>query len=682
MNDRDKQRIGLRLFIILLVFWSKAIAWPQQQPNPGQKLYAENCAMCHGAFGEGGSGPDLTHVGWQAEITDSDLDRIIRDGIRGKAMPGFGQKLDQEARGLLVQHLRSFAAKALQPATDLRAPKIQVSAQRLLAAGQDIENWLMYGRDYGNLRFSPLKQINKSNVKNLVPVWSFQTGVADGLEATPLFIDGVIYLSTSWNHVFAVDARTGAELWHYRRRLPEKLNFCCGPVNRGVALLEDTLYMATLDAHLVALDAETGRVRWEVELGRVEDNLSATSPPLIVGEKVVVGIAGGDYPSRGFIDAYHSKTGERLWRFYTVPGESDKHVETWSGDSYKTGGGATWMNGSYDPALNLIYWGVGNPYPDFDGDAREGDNLYTNCVVAINPDSGKIVWHYQFTPHDVWDYDGVNEMLLVDIEFSGRPIKALVHADRNGHFYAIDRTQGKFIYARPFVRVTWAKGFDSNGRPIVNPETIPTVEGVTVCPGAAGGKEWNAMAYSPLTRMVYVPVIENCARFLNNGVKARQLNLPPGESGFRYLPNQAFGKIMAIRAATGELAWEVKTRSPMAGGVLATAGGLVFTGDPEGNFTAFDAENGRDLWSYQTGSGMRAAPITFRLDGKQYIAVLSGMGGAVGGFTGAGAPWMRDYRSGNTMYVFGLFEPSGSAPFHGGARLTRKHDSPPGLGGK
>lgn len=267
-----------------------------------------------------------------------------------------------------------------------------------------------------------------------------------------------------------------------------------------------------------------------------------------------------------------------------------------------------------------------------------------------------------------WDYDGVNEMMLVDLALPTSKLKALLHADRNGHFYTIDRASGALRYAKPYVRVTWAKGIDASGRPVVNPQAIPTVDGVTVCPGAAGGKEWNALAYSPLTQMVYVPAIENCAKFVNNGVEARRKGLPPGESGFICLPGQAYSKVMAIRAATGEIAWEVKTRTPMGSGMLATAGALLFTGEAEGNFTAYDSERGELLWSYQTGSGIRAAPISYRLDGKQYIAITSGMGGAVGGFTGAGAPWMKDYHSGNSLYVFTLFEPGASTPFHGGSR--------------
>jgi alcohol dehydrogenase (cytochrome c) len=567
-------------------------------------------------------------------------------------MAAFGDRLQSDEIQLVIAHLRTLSKDAIQPANALRVPPINVSPDRLLHASADPNNWLMYGRDYANQRFSPLAAIRPDNVRNLVPVWSFQTGVPDGLEATPLFVDGVIFLTTSWNHVFAIDARTGTELWHYRRHLPAKLTYCCGPVNRGLAIGGGMLFLATLDAHLVAMDARTGRVRWDTEIGRVDDNLSVTSPPLIVGDKVVVGMAGGDFESRGFIDAYQASTGLRLWRFYTADRER---------------GGATWLNGSYDPELRLIYWGTGNPHPDYDGDVRPGDNLYTDCVVALDAGTGKLRWHYQFTPHDVWDYDGVNEMVLVDLHIGSEVVKGLVHADRNGHLYALDRSNGKFLYAKPLVRVTWAKGFD-NGRPIVDPQAIPTVKGVAVCPGAAGGKEWNAMSYSPQTRMIYVPAIENCAVFSNYGIEAQRLGLPPGPSGFDYLPNQAYGKLMALHVDTGDVAWQVKTRTPMGGGTLVTAGGLVFAGDPEGNLAAYAADNAKRLWSYQTGSGIRGAPIAYRLDGKVYIAVASGMAGAVGGFTGAGAPWMRDYRSGGTLFVFSLFEAGASDVFDGGSK--------------
>jgi alcohol dehydrogenase (cytochrome c) len=643
-----------------------APVYAQPTAAKGQALFNQHCAVCHGTAGEGNSAPGLSNGNWQAAVTDAALHRVIREGLKGTAMPGFGDRISGEDAQSVILHIRTLTS---DPAPDMRypAPQVQVTPRMLLQAGADEANWLMYGRDYTNQRFSPHKQIDVSNVARLAPAWTFQTGVPDGLQATPLYVNGVLYLSTSWNHVFAIDAKTGREIWHYRRRLPAKLKYCCGPVNRGVAILGSTVYLATLDAHLVAIDAQNGRVRWDVEIAKVEDNFSATSPPLIAGGKVVVGTAGGDYASRGFIAAYDANTGRQAWRFYTIPGKGEPGVESWSGESYKVGGAATWMNGSYDPDLNLVYWGAGNPFPDYDGDVREGDNLYSDSVVALDLDTGKLRWHYQFTPHDVWDYDGVNEMVLVDLNWQGRTVKSLVHADRNGHFFAIDRTNGKFLYAKPFVRVTWTSGYDANGRPTVNPAMIPTYEGVTVCPGAAGGKEWNAMSYSPLTRLVYVPAIENCANFYNYGAKAKEKGLPPGPNGFRYLPGKAYGKLTAIKADSGEIAWERQMRTPMGAGTMVTAGGVLFTGDAEGNFLAYEAAKGELLWSFQTGSGIRASPISYTLDGVQYIAIASGMAGAVGGYTGAGAPWMKNFRSGDTMYVFALFDANRSRQFHGGA---------------
>jgi alcohol dehydrogenase (cytochrome c) len=329
------------------------------------------------------------------------------------------------------------------------------------------------------------------------------------------------------------------------------------------------------------------------------------------------------------------------------------------------------MNASYDADLHLIYWGVGQPWPVYDGDPRPGDNLYTNSVVALDPDTGKLRWHYQYTPHEVWDYDGVTENIPVDIDYQGRRRKVLIHADRNGHFYAIDRTNGQFLFAKPFVKTNWARGFTPEGRPIVNPDAIPSYKGVEVCPGAAGGKQWTGMAYSPVTRLAYMGAIENCATYFNYGLKAKADGLPPGPSGFRYLPGLAFGKVIAIDPSSGDIKWSVKTRSPMSASVLATAGGLIFTGDAEGNVIAYDDKTGMLLWSFQTGSGIRSGPIAFELDGVEYIAVASGLGGAVGGYTGPGAPWLRNYRGGGTLFVFRLFAPNASKQFHAGAGRGR-----------
>ena len=657
------------LFVCLVAGLGVASLAPAQSSDNTQALFNEHCVVCHGAFAEGGSAPDLTNPQWQAQRTDEELASAIARGVSETAMPGFATKIDSAGRDSLVALIRGFAKKAIQPTTGVQTPVISVDSQYLLNAADEPQNWLMYGLDYGQTRYSSLDDVDRSNIANLVPVWAFQTGTPDGLTGMPLVVDGVIFLTTSWNHVFAIDARTGAELWHYQRRLPpaDGLSYSGGPANRGVAIYKDLLYLTTLDAHLVALEARTGRVRWDVELGKPEDNLNTKQPPLVIGDKLFIGTAGGDRPSRGFIDAYRAETGERLWRFYTVPGPGKPGHETWSADTWKTGGGAPWMHGSYDAELDLIYWSVGQPFPVYDGDVRKGDNLYSNSVVALEPETGKLKWHYQFTPNGVWDYDGVTENIPVTIEHEGRLRKVIIHADRNGHFYAIDRTNGEFLFAKPFVEVNWADGFTPEGRPIINPAAIPSYEGVDVCPGAAGGKQWTGMAYSQLTHLAYLPVIENCATFYSFGVKAKEQGLPPGPSGFKYLPGKAFGKVMAIDPNNGNKVWEVKTRSPMSASMLATAGALVFTGDAEGNLLAYDDRNADLLWSFQTGSDIRAGPVTYRLDGVQYIAVASGMGGAVGGYTGPGAPWLRNYRSGGTFFVFRLFEPGASKQLHGGA---------------
>lgn len=547
----------------------------------------------------------------------------------------------------------------------------------LLAAQENDANWLIYGHSYNGHRFSRLKQIDKKTVSRLQPVWTFQTGVLDGFECTPLVIDGVMYITTPWNHAYAIDCKTGSQLWHYQKSLPDNLALCCDAVNRGFGVYGENLYMSTLDAHLVCLDKNTGKEIWDTpitaqgENGKEEKDIyklaySATVAPLIVKGKVIIGISGAEYGIRGFIDAYDAETGKRQWRFYTVPSADDtadhakEALKTWEGQTWLTGGGSAWVTGTYDPELNTLYWGVGNPSPDFNGEVRKGDNLYTCSILALNPDNGAYKWHFQNSPHDMWDYDGVNEPLLVDVEMKGKKIKALVQAHRNGYFYCLNRENGQFLYGQPFCEITWTdqakgvKGLDpKTGRPFVNPAALPTEAGVRVCPGAAGGKEWNPMAYHPGTGYAYVPVINNCAKF-TSGKAFFIKGQPYWGSSLTLIENQASGSLKAIDVATGEIKWDVSTRSPMVAGVLATAGGLVFTGDAEGFLTAYDAETGDDLWHFQCGSGHRASPITYTLDGKQYVAVAVGWGGWTAGFAGDGAPWLRDARRGSTLFVFSL----------------------------
>lgn len=561
------------------------------------------------------------------------------------------------AIGLVLGPWRPLAS-AIEPPAGGKArqqgagePVGSVDHDDLVKAGSNEANWLLYGRTYDGHRFSPLKQIDTKNVSKLLPVWTFQTGVLDGFECTPLVIDGIMYVTTPWNHAYAIDAKTGGQLWHYQKSLPENLALCCDAVNRGFAASGERLYMATLDAHLVCLDRNTGEEVWDTpitapgaeggkEVGDIyKMAYSATLAPLVVKDKVIVGISGAEYGIRGFIDAYDLKTGKRLWRFYTVPSADDKSehaqkaLKTWEGNTWLTGGGSAWVTGTFDPELNTLYWGIGNPSPDFNGEVRKGDNLYTCSILALNPDDGTYKWHFQNSPHDVWDYDGVNEPVLVDIDRDGKRVKALVQAHRNGYFYCLNRENGEFLYGKPFCEVTWTdrtKGADGldpkTGRPFVSPSALPTAAGSRVCPGPAGGKEWCPIAYDEANGQAIVPVINNCAK-ITSGKAFFIKGQPYWGSAMTLIDNQASGSLKAIDVKNGKIRWEVATRSPMVAGVLVTAGGLVFTGDAEGYFTAYDAATGKDLWTFQCGSGHHSGPITYTLDGRQYVAVCVGWGG-------------------------------------------------------
>lgn len=651
---------------------------------------------------------------WSALLSLAVLSCLVA-GQQGKGQEGKASKKPpkaeaskSEAPKVEASNVETPDANAAEAPAEEGGPVGAVNDEALQGAASNVGNWLMYGRTYNGQRHSPLAQINKENVKRLMPVWTFQTGVLDGFECTPLVIDGIMYITTPWNHAYAVDCKTGSQLWHYQKSLPENLALCCDAVNRGFGAWGDNLYMTTLDAHLVCLDRNTGEEVWDTEItvpGEDGEEIkeiyqmaySATVAPLVIKDKVIMGISGAEYGIRGFIDAYDAKTGDRVWRFYTVPSADDeaehakKALESWEGKTWLTGGGSAWVTGTYDPELNTLYWGVGNPSPDFNGEVRKGDNLYTCSIVALNPDDGTYKWHFQNSPHDVWDYDGVNEPLLVDIEMADKPaqpatnkpaakpkpgskpaakpakpatkmVKALVQAHRNGYFYCLNRETGEFLYGKPFCEVTWtdrSKGADGldpkTGRPFVSPDALPTEEGVRVCPGAAGGKEWNPMAYHPGTGLAYVSVINNCAKF-TSGKAFFIKGQPYWGSSLTLIDNQASGSLKAIDVKTGEIKWDVAARSPMVAGLLTTAGGLVFTGDAEGFFTAYDAQTGDALWNFQCGSGHHASPITYSLEGRQYIAVAVGWGGWTAGFAGDGAPWLRNARRGNTVFVFALPE--------------------------
>ncbi len=502
--------------------------------------------------------------------------------------------------------------------------RAQLTPAQIAYPERKSQDWVTYSGDYSGRRYSELTQINTMNAAQIAPAWIYQTSVAGKFETTPLVIDGILYFTGPDDHGYAIDARTGRTIWHYTRPLPTRLPVCCGRVNRGFAALGDKLFMATLDAHVVALDAKTGSVIWDVEAADSRLGYSFTVAPLVVKDKVIVGIAGGEYGIRGFIDAYDAQTGKRAWRFYTIPGPHEPGNETWAGDSWTRGGAPAWVTGTYDPDLNLIYWGTGNPAPSDDTSERKGDNLYSNCVVALNADTGKLEWHFQFTPADAHDWDATEVPVLLDMDVNGKPRKLLAHANRNGFFYLLDRTNGEFLFAKPFAKVTWAKDVGVDGRPQLLPAAETSTEGTVVCPGAAGATNWMSPSFSPQTGLLYVATREQCDIF--TGIKQPFHPGHPyiGSVYFKPAEEKAWGALRALDPSSGQVKWEFKYLSPPWAGALSTAGGLVFSGDMEGYLIAFDARNGRDLWHFETGAPVTASPMTYAVDGRQYVAIVSG----------------------------------------------------------
>ena len=506
----------------------------------------------------------------------------------------------------------------------LMSAPAQVSYERVLNASREPQNWLTYSGDYKSWRYSTLDQIDISNVRQLAAQWVFQSASLGQFETTPLVVDGVLYGTGQDNRAFALDARTGRAIWRYQRHLPEKIQACCGMVNRGFAMLGNKLFMSTLDAHVLALDSKTGDVVWNVPAADYRQAYVFTVAPLLVKDKVIVGVAGGEYGVRGFIDAYYAESGKRAWRFYTVPGPGEPGHETWAGDSWKTGGAPAWVTGSYDPELNLVYWPTGNPSPSNYGGDRSGDNLYSNCMLALDADTGKLKWHYQFTPHDLHDYDSTQIPVLLDANWEGRPRKLLLQADRNGFLYVLDRITGEFLSAKPFAQITWAKEIGRDGRPVIAPHSEPTAEGTRVCPSALGATNWFSPSYSPQTKWLYVASSESCDIF---SAAPQKYHVGHDFLGSIYVPasgQKASGALRALDPFTGEKKWEFKYMSPPWGGVLSTAGGVVFAGDSDGNFTALDARTGKDLWHIQLGAAVYSSPITYSLDGRQYVAIPAG----------------------------------------------------------
>lgn len=650
-------------------------------PAKGEALYAKSgCAGCHVLAGRGtGIGPELTTIGLSrpaANLRESLVNagaivppdyRFVRATLNdGREVRGLRVAQDvftlqiKEQTGRFASYDRKSIKtidvsrnKSLMPdykhlsptdlddlvaylvaqkaapdsASSATAPNIldPVSYERIVKGELDAGQWLTYSGNYQGHRYSPLTQITKANVSQLKPVWMYQARPAGRFETTPIVADGVMYVSEPPTIVTALDARTGRRLWQYQRQMPKDLQTIgFGPTNRGVAILGDTLYVGTLDAWLVALDARSGAVRWQTKVEENKLGYSLTGAPLAFRDRVIVGVAGAEAGIRGFLDAYDARTGKRLWRRFTIPGPSEPGHESWQNDAWKTGGGSTWVTGSYDPDTNTVFWGIGNPGPDWNGDVRPGDNLYTCSLLALDASNGNIRWHFQFTPHDTHDWDSTHVPILLDGEVRGQRRKLVAVANRNAFYYVLDRGTGEFLAGAPYAKQTWAKGLDDRGRPIVIPGTDPTPEGNLVWPSLNGATVWFSPSYSPATQLFYVSVREKASVYFKGEAIYKPGTFFAGGGERNLDPDEEWGAIRALEATTGKTRWEFRLPTPPWSGVLSTAGGLVFSGSNEGNLYALDADTGNALWNFQAGGPVASNPMAFAIRGKQMVAFAAG----------------------------------------------------------
>jgi alcohol dehydrogenase (cytochrome c) len=507
-----------------------------------------------------------------------------------------------------------------------------VTFDRILHADKEPQNWLSYSGTPFNQRYSQLTQITPANVKNLQLQWIWQARSLEKFETTALVVNGVLYTVQAPNDVVALDAETGRPYWTFAYSPAPDARTCCGRVNRGLAILGDTLYMGTIDAHLLAIDAKSGELLWNTTVAKSSERYSITMSPLIVKDKVIIGTAGGDGPIRGQIAAFDAKTGKELWRFFTIPGSGEPGNETWSGNSWMTGGAGVWNAGAYDPETNLAFFGTGNPAPDWDGRSRVGDNLYSDSVVALDTDTGKLKWHYQFTPHDELDYDSTQVPVLADIQFRGRPRKVMLWANRNGLMYVLDRTTGEFLLGRPYVKVNWMDGFDAKGRPQRVEGKVPTKEGTLIQPHVHGATNWAPPSFSPRTGWFYVAHWENSATVVTEGLSPRPAGVNPRQTTMGQVnlqtffnnEDEAYGVVRAYDPNTLERKWEYRMADITWGGVLTTASDLVFSGGKEGYFFALDARSGNLLWKAALGGQVNSGPMSYSVNGKQYVTVAAG----------------------------------------------------------
>jgi alcohol dehydrogenase (cytochrome c) len=623
-----------------------------QSADPGRQTFVTRCASCHGTDGNGGElGPNIALI--IPVRTDRELAGVVRDGLPAAGMPAFASVTDRDASDL-IRFLRTLkprealapvrATLALAPGGDLEGLILNRSASDVQLLGDDRRihllrkegeryravtsqaDWPSYNGETNGGRYSTLTQIDKTNVSRLAPKWTFSLPGTSNLQATPVVVQGVMYV-TSANECYALDAGSGRRVWHYKRaRTKGLIGVSAGGANRGVAVDGDRVFMVTDHGHLIALNRATGALVWETEMADWRQNYYGTGAPLVVGDLVISGISGGDDGVRGFLAAYDRATGKEAWRFWTVPRRGEPKSETWQGKAIEHPGGATWMTGAYDRELDTLYWPVGNPGPDLIGDDRLGDNLYSDSVIALDPKSGRLKWHFQFTPHDVWDYDAQEPLVFVDASWQGQPRKLLVQANRNGFFYVLDRADGRFLLGKQFVKnLTWASGLTPEGRPIVVPGMEPTREGKRVCPSLDGASNWYSASFNPVTNLFYAQTNDKCGLFTRTDMEwAGGKGFMGGSYGPAPEPAQRI--LRAFDVATGKIVWELPQTGAVEswGGVLSTAGGIVIFGEDSGALMAADAATGKPLWSFQTSVLWKASPMTYMFDNKQYVAIAAG----------------------------------------------------------
>jgi alcohol dehydrogenase (cytochrome c) len=641
----------MRAISILVWLVASAVPCPAQDAVRGRTLFDLHCARCHGGDANGGQyGPGIATR--MALRSDADLALLIREGIPQRGMPPTPlSDADDRALGAFLRTLRpregplpAVQARLVDGSTvaglamnrshaDLQLLDESGRLRLLRAEGNRFrpvtseQEWPTYHGSLTGNRFSAVDQITPANVSRLAPVWMFAMQGAERLQTTPVVVQGVMYV-TNVNEVVALDAGSGRRIWRFQMPRTKGLaGDAAAGINRGVAIAGDRVFLATDHAHLVALDRHTGERLWDVEMADWRQNYGATSAPLTVGGLVISGISGGDEGVRGFLAAYDQVSGRETWRFWTVPGPGEPGSETWRGRDIEHGCASTWLTGTYDADLDTLYWPTGNPCPDYDGRQRQGDNLFSDALLALNPRTGRLKWHFQYTPHDLWDWDAQQPPLLVDAQWEGRQRKLILHANRNGFFYVLDRTDGSLLRATPFVKkLTWASRIGPDARPVLNRNQVPTPEGTTVCPAVEGATNWFSTAFDPARGLYFVQALEKCTVYtLVPGTWEAGKSFYGGTT--RNVPGEGGEKsLRALDLATGGVRWELPQIGPANswGGVLATAAGLVFFGDDSGAFAAADSAMGRRLWEFQTNVLWKASPMTYVFDGRQYVAIAAG----------------------------------------------------------